>query len=749
MAPTIAPSRKPFPTSTAGADLGLEAVESLRALALHFDASDAARKARVLEACARRAIADPEVLVAYHDCLLCLLAYPQTRALRDAARSELRRVARAARTLTERGPLRARRKLANSGIAWSEVTIHFGWDIVRWLVERFPEHAEIDSFGEDGVALQSVLAAALPAIEFDLVAAEESALEFLERASAGHRGSRLSWLVAAFERLACTDALREQLFDALQPFTVLRPKGSPLSRTFVRGLPAPTFFHRNDLVRRVHLADLLATPLPPPRRLSASERLRVIDAGRAMLAALGRETDAIALASPDEVAWQEVGRGAAIALYPMRPERRSPLDSHVGMMLFKNGIPVGYGGGWPFGGTCRIGVNMFAPFRGGESAYLFGQVLHVYGHRFRVDRFIAEPSQFGGTNKEGLASGAFWFYYRLGFRPIDARAARLASDEYVRMQLDSGYRTPIPVLRRFTQGDIELRLRETTLACDPIRLSQAVSEWIADRFHGDRRAAEEVATSTLVRELGASGHETLAHERKTCLPATRASVRTDSGTCALARGGPQGTGDTDARQGKRRVSFPGTRRASSPAARCAGRSGNDPFGVTARATARTDVLPLRSGCPTSCATAQSRHRVRRLPFAGTRGRAPRWPASALRRIPARWSCSSTNPACWPTTRSATRTCASSPSGCRRNTMTASRAGAAAAFRSSTTWSASPDRDSPTPIGSRSATTFPSVRRGSSTKRRWAPRSSSSPTASPRSVATSTSTRRRSALTPTI
>ena len=38
-----------------------------------------------------------------------------------------------------------------------------------------------------------------------------------------------------------------------------------------------------------------------------------------------------------------------------------------------------------------------------------------------MGRFVVEPSQFGGTNKEGLLSGAFWFYYRLGFRPIDPR----------------------------------------------------------------------------------------------------------------------------------------------------------------------------------------------------------------------------------------------------------------------------------------------------------------------------------------
>ena len=211
-------------------------------------------------------------------------------------------------------------------------------------------------------------------------------------------------------------------------------------------------------MRNVDLATLVDEALPAPRELSARDRTHVVDAGRAMLAALGRETDAIALAYPEGVAWHDLGRGIAIALYTMRPDRRGPLDSHVGMMLFKNGVPVGYGGGWPFLGTCRIGVNIFAPFRGGESALLFGQVLRVYRQRFAVGRFVAEPSQFGGTNKEGLQSGAFWFYYRLGFRPIERRSARLAAEEWTRMQADPGYRTPIPALRRFTGSDIELRL---------------------------------------------------------------------------------------------------------------------------------------------------------------------------------------------------------------------------------------------------------------------------------------------------
>jgi len=481
--------------------LGVVAVDDLRRIALDFDSASATRKATALARCASRAIDDPTVLVTYHDCLLCLLAYPETRALRDAARIELARVARAAREIVTEGSARARAKLANTGIAWTPVTINFGWDVARWLVRRFATRAEIDSFGEDGVALATILTAALPAIEFELVATDETSLDFLDLASAGHRGTRLAWLVAAFDRMPCDDALRAHLFDTLQPFIAIEPRNSILSRTFVRGLPAPTFFHRHGVVRNVDLASLLEQPLPAARRLTPAARRHIVDAGRAMLAALGRETDAIALAYPEGVAWHELGRGIAVALYTMQPERRSPLDSHVGMMLFKNGIPVGYGGGWPFAGTCRIGVNIFAPFRGGESALLFGQVLRVYRQRFSVGRFVVEPSQFGGTNKEGLLSGAFWFYYRLGFRPIDPRSARLAGDEWVKMQTDRTYRTQIPALRRFTRSDIELRLRDVP-ACEPADLSSGVTTWIDERHDGDRTAALSAARRIAKRALG-------------------------------------------------------------------------------------------------------------------------------------------------------------------------------------------------------------------------------------------------------
>jgi hypothetical protein len=486
-----------------------ERVAALRSCVNRFGHEAAARKAALLRECTDCALTEPESLLAYHECLLYLLAYPESAALLAAARRELTRVAAGARVLIDTAPARVRARLANSGVAWAPMTIAFGYDIARWLAERHPHHAEIDSFAEDGASLPALLRHALPALEFEMLAADDTASgDILVTASAGHRGTRLQWLAAQIALLPCPEPLREHLFDALKAFITINPDAGPLSRTFVRGLPGRTFFHRDDLLRRVDPMALVAMPLAPAPALSRAQRVYLLDAGRAMLVSLGRETDAISAAEPAGIEHHALGRGVTIALYTMAPGRRLPLDSHVGFMLFKNSIPVGYGGGWPFLTTAKIGVNIFTPFRGGESAFLFCQVLRVYHQRFGVDRFIAEPSQFGGGNREGLESGAFWFYYRLGFRPVAAKLAALAAEEYARMQHTPGYRPPLAVLRRFTRSDIELCLPAESPArpaCDPAELSLAVSAWIAARFHGDRAKAAAFATRTVSRALGARG----------------------------------------------------------------------------------------------------------------------------------------------------------------------------------------------------------------------------------------------------
>ena len=448
---------------------------------------------------------DAQTLLAYHDVLLFLLAYPESAAMRALAARELTRVADAARVLGTSGPARERAKLTGTGVAWSAITIAFSYPIARWVLARYPDCGEIDSFGVRGALLAEWLRHALPPAEFALVdAGEGDPQALIEAGSEGWRGSRIGWLVAQLERLPCDGALREALFDSLELFLTLHPRDTSLSRTFARGLVAPTWFHRTPLMRGADVKGLLATPLPAPRRLTREQCAQLVDAGRATLAMLGRETDPIAHADERCTRHLALGRGVTIALYSARPARRNPLDSHIGYVLFKNAVPVGYGGGWPFLGRCKIGINVFAPFRGGESAFLMASVLRVYAQLFAVERFIVEPYQFGAGNREGLESGAFWFYYRLGFRPVDSALRALADAEFTRMTAERGYRAPLPVLRRFTRSDIErVVLPGQPQACDPAELSEAVTRWITSRFAGRRERAVAFAERRVVAVLGA------------------------------------------------------------------------------------------------------------------------------------------------------------------------------------------------------------------------------------------------------
>jgi hypothetical protein len=69
-----------------------------------------------------------------------------------------------------------------------------------------------------------------------------------------------------------------------------------------------------------------------------------------------------------------------------------------------------------------------------------------------VTAFSVDPYQVGLHNEEAIESGAFWFYRKLGFRPMSAETARLTEKEEARMAAKRGYRTPARTLRRLAEG---------------------------------------------------------------------------------------------------------------------------------------------------------------------------------------------------------------------------------------------------------------------------------------------------------
>jgi hypothetical protein len=121
-------------------------------------------------------------------------------------------------------------------------------------------------------------------------------------------------------------------------------------------------------------------------------------------------------------------------------------------------VPIGYGGTSVLFKQANTGINIFDEYRGSEAAWLWVQVMRVFHTLCRCNRFIANPYQFGGDNDEALQSGAFWFYYRLGYRPVDVAVRKLARHEVDKIEKRKGYRSPITVLRRLAKCDMHLVL---------------------------------------------------------------------------------------------------------------------------------------------------------------------------------------------------------------------------------------------------------------------------------------------------
>ena len=487
-------------------------VPPLAALRREFGGPAAARKLRLILAASSRA-GTARLLRAWHDEVLFCCAYPDDPAVRRAAERELRRLAllARARTSAETSPLH------NSGIAGTIVTASFSPDLLGWLVERFGPAVNLAwEDGGAGTAFEELLPLLALPPETDGLLSQRLTTEDWVRHAAGGHGSALAWLLHRVETLQLTPEVRDRLFAAHDLF--IRWQLGSGSRTLTRFPPRPLFLQRHPLTRHVVLGEVLRDPLPRPVSLGRLGADEIIDIARATLAARARETDPVTFANPAETKLFRLERGVDIALFGIQPARRLPIESYFGFVAARNRVPIAYGGGWVFFGRCEIGVNLFEEFRGGESAVIFAQVLRAYRQHYRVRQFLVDPYQFGKDNTEAIRSGAFWFYYRLGFRPTDTALWRLADQEFGRIHAQPGYRSPARTLRRFTASklflDVPLAEQGKTpspergwepIAPDLTELGLALTGWIERHYQGDRGAAAQDATRRVNRWLRAAG----------------------------------------------------------------------------------------------------------------------------------------------------------------------------------------------------------------------------------------------------
>ena len=477
----------------------------LRALRNAYGEAAAREERSLLRAIAPLSLRRWRELAQLHEDLLFLCAFPGSAAVRRRARAMLKSICARMRAL----PRGERERADDSGIAGSVTRHVYPYPVARWLAAGNDVEIDWRNF-DDPRALDGIVSALIaPAEREAFDSGEFDTREFVELARPEGVPS-LRWLVDGIAHSGVA-ALGEDWERAEVP--VIWKLGDSRESVTHNVVPGVTPRFRTGLRRPGPdvLADI-CKPLSAVERLSRRRAQAVIAAARAALATRCREVNAMTYPNPDDVWWCDLGEGVALAVIGIAPGHRLALETNTGYLLVANGVPIGYGGVTPLFRQANTGINIFDPFRGGEAAFLWVQMLRAFHTLYGSRRFVINAYQFGAGNAEAIRSGAFWFYYRLGFRPVSAATAKLAAREAARIASDRRYRSNAPTLRALASCDLCLDLPgydradyfdEALIPRAGARAARQLARTAApSRALGARRIA-----ATLAGELGATDFE--------------------------------------------------------------------------------------------------------------------------------------------------------------------------------------------------------------------------------------------------
>jgi len=476
-----------------------------------YGRGEAARVEKLLDALARRRFADAESLIRFHEALLFLRAFPQGPGVVARAERILNgfheRVVDLRAQSADMSPFDVYEVL---GIAGTTMEDTLNFDAVRWLARHIPRNVEIvwDGYEEDR-AMAATWPRFMPLVEEDGdVEANIPWRRWLDAARGRER--ELEWLVQRFEQLPCSPREKVEIYGSLRLPIRWRIENLPLSRTRNRWPTKSYYYHHDPLITRkqVSLERELAQPAPALKRVSLSEGRRVIDKIQEVMLVRYRELYGTTLGDPRSVVRADVGRGVVIYLWGLPPERRLPLRAYLAGFTLKNGVPINYIEAIGLAEWIEIGFNTFYTFRGGETAWIYAQVLRTLNHYMGARCISVYPYQIGDGNEEAIESGAFWFYRKLGFRPGRADLLRLCEREEQRIATTPGYKTPARTLRQLAKAHVfyefSMAEREAWDRFSARNIGLRVNRVMAREYGSDGAVMRRTITEKVARALRVS-----------------------------------------------------------------------------------------------------------------------------------------------------------------------------------------------------------------------------------------------------
>jgi len=437
-----------------------------------------------------------------HEALCFLRAYPDDAAVLGQVEEMLAR-------FDQRPDLRRHRKaLANSGIAGTAIHISFFAQAAIWLAERWGDRLSIDwkELKETDDLEQYLERFALFCETLGLDELSLSAREWVANMK-GRSETDAAFLVRRFQALRLDPRLHEMLYDALDPPFVLAPGPDTPARTRLKFRHARVHWQTGPLHReRPSLAEEIRRSPLSVRTASRAEATELINLARSMMVSMDRDLDAFSYASEKDVRLVDCGLGLVFVFIGVVPDRRLMLEALYGFVVLKNGVPLGYGTVATLFGSSELAYNISETFRGGEGAHVFGRLVACARHLFGSDAFSLTPYQIGDDNPEAIASGAWWFYQKLGFRARDAGVLSLMRRELRLMRATPGHRSSARTLRKLAAEPVFFYAadkRDDVLGLLPVgNVGLHVTRFLAERYGSDRERAERELAAQAARLLG-------------------------------------------------------------------------------------------------------------------------------------------------------------------------------------------------------------------------------------------------------
>jgi hypothetical protein len=463
-----------------------EKLKQLKSLVFRFDKLSNETKAILLNDLILNVPKKKDAYLQFHHILLCMMAYPNDEKLLSQTEKTASQLLDQLSKLTS-----LQDKLIGTGLLHSSIECNFTYQKIQHIVKHFPNQVSIHSASSNSETQKAVLKQILPNVEYSKIHASEK--EFKSRVSEFYQSKQqtdLEWLLQTIEQSSKDIKTQAFLYNQLGVFIQWKVSSEKNSVSFLRGNNFPTYFHTAPLDKKISLQDIIKQKLPAPTKLSLKEKQQLIHSAKMTLFYLYRETEPFTNANEDDITVFYLDKGLSIALFGSINSKRYSLESYIGYLVLKNNIPVSYGGGWIFGERSQFGINILESFRGGESSLIICELLRVYHQYFKATRFVVKPYQFGLHNPEAIKTGAFWFYYKLGFRPEEADLKALAKKEEEEKIKNPSYKSEAFTLRKYTKSNIELTLSKKTYPdFDSEVLSQRITNFININFDCNREKA--------------------------------------------------------------------------------------------------------------------------------------------------------------------------------------------------------------------------------------------------------------------